>query len=370
MRAERSGDLLAGWRWLVIRHADVLVTLQQHGILCRIQISSRTRCRKLAQIAQSNAAVESAHQLIQVRRSGSTMETNEKYIAYLLGPSLTDFVYKSLSMKKIMETYRNGEGIRKNTKRLVNKSGGQQVFGPQRTGGMSGCTPSQGPGFRRVTDCGVKIEQWDYTRNDPWNDNMMQQYEFSSYLKEMGAQAYRLAKHFAVPYTKGHYAGRQGSSSPCALTLLTSDWFFSSMHKDGDVHSSGRKSMNLLMLDKLSEFVGKAKLGGTAKMLTDSLLPAQKVAAETTLTTCTYLIDESSDWEIFSYFILPSSGIAIELSHKCALVWHAGKISHGTAVNVAKNKKTGMVIYLGIGPNKNCSVPGSVRAWGEGKTGK
>ena len=65
-------------------------------------------------------------------------------------------------------------------------------------------------------------------------------------------------------------------------------------------------------------------------------------------TTCTWLLEEKEEWELFVYFMFPASGIALRLTHKCLfLVILSYDRASQTNLRPKRSKKE-PVMYLGI----------------------
>jgi hypothetical protein len=192
------------------------------------------------------------------------------------------------------------------------------------------------------------------------NGTAKQQLQHSRLFKEFGLRAIALQKRLFPLQT--HCNNKRMHGADCELGLQTFN-YATTVHKDRDKRHAFEKPEIENRVATIEACIKNDNGTLRKRDLLCSMLVAQKSMVHSCFTTCTWMIEEHDDWEIFVYFVFPASKVALLISHECALTFKGSELWHGTTIPIAINKRTREVRCLGFDLDAEQQI-GSINAWG------
>mmetsp|Transcript_28170 Transcript_28170/g.39618 ORF Transcript_28170/g.39618 Transcript_28170/m.39618 type:complete len:584 (-) Transcript_28170:775-2526(-) len=281
-----------------------------------------------------------------------TNENNQVISAFVGSKMAEDLIHNKLKKSDTEEFFSSAEKVSDGAVRNCTKAGGFQLFGPVPKTAQAGTFATKGSPEERKGGL-IRPRPTDYERK---GNNKEEHARHSQLLKKFGDAAARAQNKYLPFQMFGNNSYTGGFD--CEINIQTI-LFYNTIHQDPDKR---RKEQQQKLKERISKLEEKLNNMERNKDELKEYIAAQKGMVQDTFTTCTWLLEEKDEWELFVYFIFPASRIALRLTHKCALTFKGYSIYHGTSVTAAINKTTKEVRFLTDG-DKSFGV---VNAWGKG----
>ena len=282
------------------------------------------------------------------------VDSNGDVVSAFFGTALADKqIYSRLKETEIEDFFKRGKTVvDKSASRNVCKAGGLQIFGPYCKTEQAGTFATKGLADIRK-DGLLRERASDYVRKGNNNDEHARHSKLLNKHGNFAADAQNKLLPFQMQGNNFYFGGHD-----CDINIQ-SILFFNTIHKDPDARHKEQQIVLKKRILKLEEKLKKLTDYNDVECLKE-YIAAQKSMVKDTFTTCTWMLEEKDEWELFVYFIFPASRIALRLNNKCALSFKGARNFHATSIAAAVHRHTKEVRFL---VDRDESF-GSINAWG------
>ena len=228
-----------------------------------------------------------------------TNENNEVISAFVGSKMAETLIHNKLKKSDTEEFFSSAKKVSGGAVRNCTEAGCFQLFGPFCKTGQAATFATKGLPDKRKGGL-IRPRTTDYKRK---GDDKEKHSRHSQLLKKFGDAASMAQKSYMPFQMFGNNLYTGGFD--CDINIQTI-LFYSTIHQDPDkrrAKQQQQKNDDILKLEKRLE-----KLKGNKDELKE-YIAAQKGMVNDIFTTCTWLLEEKEEWELFVYFMFPASAI-------------------------------------------------------------